>query len=198
MSTTVKNSGQFPESSAARTGRVKPPELESTILDQLPAFIFLVADDYSIKYTNSAFIRQFGSTETSGLCHALIRAQAEPCADCPLTNLFRDRQKQVYIYEDTIRGQIYEFSYSPYLSDSGRKAVLVFGIDITEKYREKNPLKKKICTEHIVHICSHCKSIRTKFGIWQKIESYMRSQSDIQFSHGICPLCMQKHHPDIK
>ncbi len=198
MSTKVKSSSQFPESPTDQNNIPQPLELEATILDQLPAFVYLVAEDYSIQYTNRAFTRQFGSIATSGLCHALIRAKVEPCDDCPLTRVFSDRQQQVLIYDDPIRGQIYELHYSPYFSESCRLYALVLGIDITNKCRENYTCRRQICDENIVQICSHCKSIHTKSGIWQKIEHYMSSKSNIRFSHGICPLCMQKHHPDIK
>jgi hypothetical protein len=200
MPTTAKTSDKFPASCCAHNDNssAPAPALEATILDQLPAFIFLVADDYSIQYANRAFAHQFGSIKNTGLCHALIRANTEPCDDCPLTSVFRDRQKHLLVYEDAIRGKIYEFHYSPYLSNDGRTAALILGIDITDKCREGSAFKKHTCDENIIRICSHCKSIHTKAGIWQRVESYMCSKSDIQFSHGICPLCMEKHHPGIK
>jgi hypothetical protein len=46
-------------------------------------------------------------------------------------------------------------------------------------------------------ICSSCKKIRDDKGYWNKIESYIRSHSEVQFSHGICPDCAKKLYPDI-
>lgn len=40
-------------------------------------------------------------------------------------------------------------------------------------------------------ICAHCKRIRDDQGSWQQIELYVRSHSDAEFSHGICPACLQ-------
>ena len=46
-------------------------------------------------------------------------------------------------------------------------------------------------------ICSHCKKIRDDQGYWNRIESYIAEHADVEFSHGICPDCLQKYYPDI-
>jgi GAF domain-containing protein len=48
----------------------------------------------------------------------------------------------------------------------------------------------------LLPICAHCKSIRDDEGYWQRVENYMRSRTEAEFSHGICPVCMEKHFPD--
>ena len=49
----------------------------------------------------------------------------------------------------------------------------------------------------ILPICSHCKKIRNDEGSWDMLESYIHNHTDVQFSHGICPDCVRKHHPEI-
>lgn len=49
----------------------------------------------------------------------------------------------------------------------------------------------------ILPICSHCKQIRDDKGVWKQIEGYIRSHSDADFSHGICPDCAREHYPEI-
>lgn len=44
----------------------------------------------------------------------------------------------------------------------------------------------------IIPICSYCKKIRDDEGIWNQLESYLRSHSDAEFSHGACPECYKK------
>lgn len=46
-------------------------------------------------------------------------------------------------------------------------------------------------------ICCHCKKIRDDKGYWQQIEQYVRAHTEAEFSHGICPECLDKHYPDI-
>jgi hypothetical protein len=45
----------------------------------------------------------------------------------------------------------------------------------------------------ILPICSYCKSVRDDLGSWQKVEDYVRSHSNAEFSHGICPDCIRIH-----
>lgn len=49
----------------------------------------------------------------------------------------------------------------------------------------------------IIPICAHCKCVRSELGDWQQIEQYVHEHSAAEFSHGICPGCMQKHFPGI-
>jgi uncharacterized PurR-regulated membrane protein YhhQ (DUF165 family) len=47
-------------------------------------------------------------------------------------------------------------------------------------------------------ICSSCKRIRDDKGYWNQIEAYIQDHSDAEFSHGICPECIEKLYPDMK
>lgn len=49
----------------------------------------------------------------------------------------------------------------------------------------------------IIPICMHCHSIRDDRDSWNKLENYISNHSDAQFSHGICPKCMDEHYPDV-
>ena len=44
----------------------------------------------------------------------------------------------------------------------------------------------------ILPICSYCKKIRNDSGYWEQLETYFSKYTDTQFSHGICPDCLQK------
>ena len=44
----------------------------------------------------------------------------------------------------------------------------------------------------IVPICSHCKKIRDDKGYWNILEAYIQEHSGAEFSHGICPECLEK------
>ena len=49
----------------------------------------------------------------------------------------------------------------------------------------------------IVPICSYCKQIRDDKGYWNQVEAYVAKFTDAEFSHGICPDCMEKHYPEF-
>ena len=52
--------------------------------------------------------------------------------------------------------------------------------------------------ENILPVCSYCKSIRDDKGVepgkgrWMRMEEYLSAHSEVQFSHGICPECLEK------
>lgn len=48
----------------------------------------------------------------------------------------------------------------------------------------------------LLPICASCKNIRDDKGYWNQIESYLQKHSDAEFSHGICPDCMEKLYGD--
>jgi sigma-B regulation protein RsbU (phosphoserine phosphatase) len=47
----------------------------------------------------------------------------------------------------------------------------------------------------ILPICMYCHKIRNDQESWQRIDQYITEHSDTQFSHGLCPECMEKHYP---
>jgi len=46
-------------------------------------------------------------------------------------------------------------------------------------------------------ICAWCKNIRNDEGYWQKIEAYLKSHSDLDFTHSICNDCAKKEYPEL-
>ncbi len=89
------------------------------------------------------------------------------------------------------------------------KAIRIVGtdMDITEKKvieMIKEDLLEKLQNAHekikilsgLLPICGYCKKIRDSNGEWHQLESYIHSHSEAEFSHSICPECMEKHPPD--
>jgi len=50
----------------------------------------------------------------------------------------------------------------------------------------------------MIPICSHCKSIRDDEGFWRQLEGYLHEHSELEFTHGICPTCLDEHYPSFK
>ena len=48
----------------------------------------------------------------------------------------------------------------------------------------------------IVPICSSCKNIRDDQGYWTQVEAYVRDHTEAEFSHGICPDCIERLYPE--
>jgi hypothetical protein len=48
----------------------------------------------------------------------------------------------------------------------------------------------------LVPICSWCKRIRDDLGYWMQLEHFIQNHSSAQFTHGICPECAARFHPE--
>ena len=49
--------------------------------------------------------------------------------------------------------------------------------------------------EGIIPICMYCKKIRDDQEIWSQLEEYISKHSEAEFSHGICPACLETRFP---
>lgn len=49
--------------------------------------------------------------------------------------------------------------------------------------------------EGLIPICAKCKDIRDKNGSWLSIENYLKTRSNLEFSHGLCPDCIKELYP---
>jgi sigma-B regulation protein RsbU (phosphoserine phosphatase) len=49
----------------------------------------------------------------------------------------------------------------------------------------------------LIPICANCKRVRTDAGDWQQLEEYIQGHSEVEFSHGICQVCMKEVYPDV-
>lgn len=73
----------------------------------------------------------------------------------------------------------------------------------TEKEKEeviqklKNALDMVNKLSGFLPICSRCHKIRDESGKWNQLESYIRDHSDVEFSHSVCPDCVNKLYPEL-
>lgn len=50
----------------------------------------------------------------------------------------------------------------------------------------------------LIPICANCKKIRDDGGFWSNVETYVSEHSDAEFSHSVCPECVDTLYPDLK
>ncbi|MCJ7772516.1 MAG: hypothetical protein MUP22_05215 [Desulfobacterales bacterium] len=62
----------------------------------------------------------------------------------------------------------------------------------------KDALNKVKTLSGLLPICASCKNIRDDKGYWNKIESYIRTHSQAEFTHSICPECSEKLYGHYK
>ena len=57
-------------------------------------------------------------------------------------------------------------------------------------------LRKVKVLSGLLSICAACKKIRNEQGRWETLETYIRTRSEADFSHGICEDCLRKLYPE--
>lgn len=50
----------------------------------------------------------------------------------------------------------------------------------------------------MIPICSNCNKIRDDSGYYQQLEEYISAHSNAEFSHGVCPDCINTLYPEFK
>jgi sigma-B regulation protein RsbU (phosphoserine phosphatase) len=50
----------------------------------------------------------------------------------------------------------------------------------------------------LLPICAHCKKIRDDKNYWHSVESYVTEHSAAEFTHGICPACLDDQLKDLQ
>jgi PAS domain S-box-containing protein len=112
------------------------------------------------------------------------------------------------LFEDERKGKYFENRIYPIFDNEGTVSKLaIFARDITEnrqaqEEREKLVRKLQEALEEVktlsglLPICSECKKIRDDKGYWNQLEVYVQDHSEAEFSHGICPDCLEKIYGD--
>lgn len=154
----------------------------------------------------------FSSGEAIGRKLSII---APPVSAGETTHLFEKIQKgeRVDRYE-TIRvtkdGNPIDVSLtvSPIQNSAGEIiGVSAIERDITKEKRVQSDRKRlidelsdaltKVKTLHgLLPICAGCKKIRDDKGEWEQIEAYIKARSDADFTHGMCPDCLERLYPE--
>jgi hypothetical protein len=76
---------------------------------------------------------------------------------------------------------------SPIAGSDERLALLIIE-DITEISTLKS----------IIPMCMKCRKIRNDEQYWQSVEQYFHEHIGVDFSHGICPECVDAFYPEFR
>lgn len=103
----------------------------------------------------------------------------------------------------------YDLRLSPLYSRQGQPTGrLIILRNITKRKHMENEREKLIqelqdalvqikTLRGLLPICANCKNIRDDGGYWHSVEAYVENHSEAEFSHGICPECMQELYPEF-
>jgi PAS domain S-box-containing protein len=108
------------------------------LLENLPAFVYLQAPDYTLRFANREFRDRFGEPDGKA-CYSLIWGHDEPCPECPTFTVFHTGQPKEWEWTapDSRIYQVYDY---PFADVDGSPLVLEMGIDITERKRAEEAL----------------------------------------------------------
>lgn len=90
---------------------------------------------------------------------------------------------------------ILAFAFAIFSWRRWRELKEIEGILRQERDRLQDALAKVKTLRGLLPICSSCKKIRDDNGFWHQVETYVRANTDAEFTHGICPNCMMRLYP---
>lgn len=104
-----------------------------SLVDGIPAYIYLQAKDYSIRYANKVFERLYGDIEGQP-CYKVMNGLDAPCLKCETFKVFKTGQP-LYWIAHSHNGKTYRVYDYPFVAENGEDLVLEMGIDVTEHQR---------------------------------------------------------------
>ena len=186
--------------------------LDRTIFDAIPIPVFVVDDDVQILDQNSAASRFCGQDlekvyrRRSGHALHCLHSSDVPegcgkgpaCKSCVIRNSVNSsmrghtvsrRRMQLNVAEglDTRELQILVTACPMTEGRNGERALLMME-DITSL----TTLKK------LIPICMQCKNVREDEEYWQTLEGYVHEHMGVDFSHGLCPKCVDQFYPELR
>jgi signal transduction histidine kinase len=111
-----------------------------SLLDGLPAFVCLVAQDYSIRFANRYFREQFGDPGERP-CYEVLGRRQEPCKECQTFRVFETTSPIEWEWTAP-EAQTYQIYDYPFSDADGSPLVLELGIEITERKRLEAQLQQ--------------------------------------------------------
>ena len=116
----------------------------------------------------------------------------------------------VWFVVEGLNGRVYSSELIRYWNGGIRLvAFLIIGFTLSrikvvlEREKELNEELSRALGEvkrlsGLLPICANCKKIRDDQGYWHQVESYVREHSEAEFSHSICPACLEKLYPQLR
>jgi len=195
-------------------------EFVETVLDAINDAISIIdTDGYTIVGVNRAFLNEYGVApeEVVGkTCYAVTHHLDLPCSKngelCPLAETVLNRRPAAAEHEHRSKDGTSRFVEIRTLPIIGRdeevRQVVHVARDITERRKAQADREQLIVRQQeilaqvrtlrgLLPICASCKKIRDDRGYWRQIEEYIRDHSDAEFSHGICPECVNLLYSDL-
>ena len=183
-------------------------------MDNSPALAF-VKDDYGrYVYVNQRVAEQFQRPVSEWMGRTdrdILPAKAAQDVQENDLNVFNDgKMRVVEEVVPTAEGKSKHWLTYRFLLRNGDGAKHLGGltIDITDRKKAEQERERLVgelrealadvkALKGLLPICASCKNIRDDAGYWQQIETYLCDHADVEFTHGICPACLEKLYPEF-
>jgi PAS domain S-box-containing protein len=180
-----------------------------TLVEQAPILIWRADTTTACDYFNERWLaftgRSLEQESGNGWAEGVHPDDFQECLSIYLEAFAR---REIFEMEYRLRRHdgVYRWLFDrgvPFVDASGQFAGYIGScIDVTEKIEAQATLHKAQMTEvnhlrGLLPICAKCKNIRDDQGYWNKIEVYISEHSAAEFSHSICPKCMQELYPEL-
>ena len=154
-----------------------------SLLNRLPAFVYLQAPDHSIRFANRYFRQHFGKT-SGRKCHEIFRDSTTPCPECRTFRVFETKDPQRWEWESPLDGLSYQVLDYPFTDFDGTLLVLELGLDITERKRMENDLRslqselEKRVAERTVQLNETVSKLLEEIGERKRTEQALRKSEE--------------------
>lgn len=102
---------------------------------------------------------------------------------CPVAESFKTKKSSSAVHHFWINNNavVEEVTTTPIIDENGDVTCVV------EEFRDLTELLG--LNKGIIGICSYCRKVRNKDGVWVTFEAYIQKSTGANFSHGICEEC---------
>lgn len=185
----------------------------NNVLNLIPDLIFVKDDQHRWVHVNDAFCRALGHSREELIGKTDYDFHPREEAD-----IFWEKDNHVLETETAnVNEEVYTDAAGElrtiitkknlFKDENGNKFIVGICEDITERKRAEQDREKLIeelqeavakvrTLSGLLPICASCRKVRDDKGYWRQIESYIRTHTDADFSHGLCPECLDKLYGD--
>ena len=216
MSSNLNDSGIFKPFSELEISKELPKDIASNALSIIfdavnSSLEGMVITDITgiIRYANPSFCKMFdySTTEILGINAATLFSSKEVRTFSDVVTILdisKDNTEEFIVEKKNgdiftvevaasnltnVSGQIVGRMAS-FTDISKRKALEIDREKLIRKLQDALDTIKTL--RGIIPICASCKKIRDDKGYWNQIETFISEHSEVAFSHGMCPECMDK------
>lgn len=174
------------------------------IVEQAPILIWRANATSGCDYFNDSWLSFRGRTLRQecgfGWSAGVHPADFERCL-CAYREAFENRKPFEMEYRllrhDGVYRWILDHGAPSYRPDGEFAGFVGSCVDVTERVEAQAALvrrKEAECEQlrSLLPLCAYCRKIRDDDGYWKRVEDFLSEQTHTEFTHGICPECIEE------